>query len=768
MAEAADNHGTTPSPVRRLWRAPRARRRQLAALVAALPVFAGLLQLPAAQPAEAAPTGSRAVDVSVNRVAPLVPAADDTVTISGTLTNKGKDKISDARVGLRMTGAPLDSRSAITDAAKRKDFTWQEDGNEVGGPGVKELKNGLAPGVTIPFSLRVPAKDLPTDGPGVYQLAVTVSGTTPDDQLESVRGIEHTFLPWQPSERSTRTGLTFLWPLISTPQLSARTDPDDVQTPYFVSDTLERELQPGGRLQVLLDQGRDLPVTWVIDPDLLASVNAMTSKHWVIDENGNEVAGTKEAQETARAWLKELQEAVQGGEVIALPFADTDLASIAHRADRSATTLKQLREATELAATTVESVLQVPARTDFSWPVAGALDPAVVDISDEGGADKVIARSDSLRESPDLSYTPTAARPIAGDQTAVVSDATLSRLFEGDMVDGDKSALAVQQFLAQTLMITLQAPNKARSIVVAPQRTPTASQAQTMAEALRGLSQQYWTTGETLTEAAEETPDPQANRTVPAASRYPKKLRAQELRSDTFAAIRRTQQELDDFQVVLTEPVRVIAPIGNALKRELSNQWRGDPNGATAYRAAVADELDKLTGSVQLIDKTDLTLSGNTGVIPVTVQNNLVQDVKGLKVRLTSSNDQRLQIVTGEQVVTVAGGRSTTVKFETKAKASGPYTITAQLFTPDGRTFGTAKTFKVEVTSITSTVLLVIGVGILLVVLAGVRMYSQRKRAAATEDSPGESGVEDDRTGSSDDTGPAAGAPTGTGEKVDR
>ncbi|MFC7217147.1 DUF6049 family protein [Streptomyces polyrhachis] len=769
MAEAADNDGTTRGSARRARRPRTAGRRQArraGLLLAALPVLAGLLQLPGAEHAQAA-SGSRTVEVSVSELSPALPTEDDTVTVSGRLLNRGEERISGARVALRMTGAPMESRTAIARSAERTAFSWQQDGYELDGAGSRRIDGGLPPGIAVPFTLRVPAEELRTDGAGVYQLTVSVSGATAANPTESVLGLQHAFLPWQTGERGTKTGLTYLWPLISQPQLTARTDPDKAQTPYFRSDALERELRPGGRLQVLLDQGMDLPVTWVVDPDLLASVNAMTSPYWVLGADGRtRTPGSRENRERAKAWLAGLQSAVQGREVVALPYADTDLASVAHRAEGASTTRKQLREAVQLSRVTVESVLGVPARSDFAWPVDGAIDPAIVQTAADAGANKIIARSDSLRERTDLTYTPSAARPIGGGRTAVVADAGLSRLFEGDMLDAGKSARAVQQFLAQTLMVTLEAPNRQRSIVVAPQRTPTAAQAQTMATALRSLSQQRWTSPQDLTAAAKAPADPQAATTVPGAGSYPAKLRRQELGTATFTGIRQAQQQVDDFQVILTDPERVTVPIGNSIKRELSTEWRGNPNGAKHYREAVVDELTELTGSVRLIDKTDLTLSGHSGTLPVTVQNNLAQDVKGLKVRLTSSNNLGLQ-VSEDQVVSVPGGHSTSVKFDTTANASGTYTITAQLFTADDRPVGGAKAFRVEVTSITSTVLLVIGVGILLVVLAGVRMYTQRKRAAAQDPADGAPGGKDAGTGG-DDTGPAPGAPTAPGEKVDR
>ena len=52
------------------------------------------------------------------------------------------------------------------------------------------------------------------------------------------------------------------------------------------------------------------------------------------------------------------------------------------------------------------------------------------------------------------------------------------------MGSADTATLAAQRFLAQTLMITEQAPGQQRSIVIAPQRMPTTSQALTMAASL--------------------------------------------------------------------------------------------------------------------------------------------------------------------------------------------------------------------------------------------------------------------------------------------
>ncbi|NGN67479.1 hypothetical protein G5C51_26690 [Streptomyces sp. A7024] len=756
-----------------------ARRRLAAAVLLGLAVLAGLVQLPSAPPAQAQGEVSRSVDVSIDKLTPTVPAEGDTVTVSGKLTNRTAETITDAHAALRVVG-PLDSRSTIAQARERNGFSQQSDGTEI--ESSKRNVGSLAPGVSEPFKIRISVGKLGLDRGGVYQLAASVSAPPAGGGYQRVVGIDRTFLPWQEAAREQRTNLSFMWPLISEPHLTARTEADDEQTPVFKSDALERQLRPGGRLQQLVSLGADLPVTWVIDPDLLAGVDAMREGYSVQTEDGKTVPG--KGQAVAKAWLAQLEEALDGREVVALPFGDTDVASLAHNGEKVAGSLDHLKNATEMATTTFETVLPgVKPRTDFAWPVEGAIDPAIVNTATSAGARNIIARSDSLKEAGGLPYTPSASRPIGGGRTAVVADSRLSRLFEGDMNQAEESSVAVQEFLAQTQMITLQQPNRERSIVVAPQRTPTASQAQTMAAAVDGLSDSLWTDPQNLARAAKAEPDPRANRTVPGASAYPNDLRRQEIPTRTFQQIQETQGKVQDFQQILDAPGRVVTPFTTAILRELSNQWRGDPNGATAYRENVSEYLKELTNEVQLVDKSDLTLSGRSGTIPVTVQNKLLQDVKGLRLELRSSSPKRLD-VSKSQWIEVGGGHSTTVKFDTEAFANGPVEIEAQLYTADGQTFGEAKTFTVEVTSITSTVLLVIGVGILLLVLAGVRMYTARKRRAAAEDAePEEDGPEaggpearqdegpedpgSDGSGD-DDTGPESGAPSGAGEKVDR
>ncbi|MFF7360254.1 DUF6049 family protein [Streptomyces sp. NPDC008125] len=765
MAEAADSQGTHPSPARR-W------MRRTASVLLGVPLLTGLLAGPAASAplagtAEKAAAVSSTVDVALNSLAPSAPVEGDSLVVSGTLTNKGKETIKDAELDLRV-GPRLSGRSSIDANAKRTGYLPGVDAEPLGDPYTVQVSS-LRKGVSQDFSLSVPVDKLPLDSAGVYQLAVSLTGQTSASSYERVLGIQRTFLPWQPEESDSKSKLTFLWPLIASAHITAETASDEQQTPVFRDDELAAELQPGGRLEQLVSLGSGLPVTWVIDPDLLASVDAMAGTYRV-ESGDTTVPGTNQA--VAKKWLEALQKAVNGGKVVALPFADPDLASIAHRGKNVSGTLSHLQTATEAATTTVETVLHTTPTTEFAWPVDGAVDPSIVDVATSAGAHNVIARSDSLKETGNLLYTPTAARPIGGGTNAVVADYRLSTVFGGDMTGGERSTLAVQNFLSQTLAFTKQDEEKERSIVVAPQRTPTAAQAQTMARALRTLDDGRWTEPLDLVGASEVKPDAGATTRVPSSSAYPKKLRRQELPTQAFQDIRAIQDSLNSFQVILTQPERVVTPFGNAINRSMSTSWRGKPLEAQQYRDAVRTYLQGLVGQVNLIAKSDVTLSGRSATIPVTVQNQLVQGVDHLVLRLTSDNATRLKLNDGGAVaelpVAIAGGHSQSVKFDADANVNGQVQVRARLFTQDGTPYGDEMTFTVKVSELTPTVLLVIAGGLLLLVLAGVRMYNHRKRAVASDTSEGGGGEPEQPSDPTPDTGPESGDPSGTGEKVDR
>ncbi|CAM5554059.1 hypothetical protein STENM327S_07934 [Streptomyces tendae] len=430
MAEAADFQGTSASPARR-W------LRRTTALLAGAPLLAGLVQLPAAGAAHAeeataalTESDSGSVAVAVDSLTPSAPTDGDTVTVSGTVTNRGKQAVTDAHVGLRV-GPPVDTRSSVDAIAKDSDDLQGSISPEIDDKYTEKFSK-LAPGVAEHFNISVPVDDLNLGNDGVYEFAVSLSGETSAQPWEQILGIQRTFLPWQPDEADTRTKTTALWPLVSTTHMAAETGPNEEQTPVFLNNDLAKEISPGGRLNQMVALGKDLDITWVVDPDLLASVDAMTGSYRVRDGDKT-TAGTQQA--VAKQWLADLQDAVADKEVVALPFADPDLASLAHNGTDVTGSLSQLKDATDVVDNTVEPILHVKPNTDFAWPVDGAVDRSIVKVATPGprtgGPDAGTCRTATTLGPPSSwASTTWSARPVSSVTSRTpsrTSSATSSR-----------------------------------------------------------------------------------------------------------------------------------------------------------------------------------------------------------------------------------------------------------------------------------------------------------------------------------------------------
>ncbi|GAA1077157.1 hypothetical protein GCM10009665_79920 [Kitasatospora nipponensis] len=220
------------------------------------------------------------------------------------------------------------------------------------------------------------------------------------------------------------------------------------------------------------------------------------------------------------------------------------------------------------------------------------------------------------------------------------------------------------------------------------------------------------------------------------------------------------QGRLDQLLSVLTQPQRVRGPFSAAMVRSMSTAWRDQAPEGSSYRAGVQSYLVSLTGAVKLTPKSTVTLAGDTGTVLVSVKNDLNQAVGNLQVKLSSSQPNRVNVALPQNVLLEAT-TSLTLRFPAKARNNGPVQMTAQLMTTGtpSQAYGEPVVFTVEVTSVTSGVLYVIGGGVVLMLLAALRFTLQRrKRAAEPDDEPDdepEDGPEDEG-GAAEETGAAA------------
>ncbi|MBO1418186.1 DUF6049 family protein [Streptomyces sp. FH025] len=743
-------------------RSGRLARRFAAACAAALTLFtaAPATALPAGgnvrPAADAATTAEYPVALSIESVTPQVAVPNGTVTITGHVTNAGRSAVKGAHAAVRkpVSSKPLQRRSELASVATRSTPS-DRDGVELDSP--QYALPELNPGQSQSYTLSVAVSDLGLSDSGVYELAVDAWGTTADSGRDRALGIARTFLPYNPGGADAQpTKVTTLWPLVHAPVLAAQTAAadNDQTVPVLRDDSLATEFAPGGRLYELVDTGSKLTgLTWVVDPDLLDTAFAMTGKYRV-QKPGTENSGkaAKEdntvpgsGQAAAAAWLDKLRAAVAkpGGQVVALPYADPDLASIAHNGSDLAGMGTALNKAATAGRLTVEGRLSVDTRSDVAWPYQGHLDQQIAGIARQAGSGLLLVNGASMPEPDSVNYTATAVRPIGNGQNAVVADETVSALFQNDLSTPQEQTEAAQRFLAETFAITHEQPQNQRGLLIMPPRELTAGSAKVLAGALQAADK--WTTPVKLDALAQSAPDPKANTTVPAPADYPTQARASELTAADLSSTDDIQHNLDILMRVLTLPQRVRGPFSAAMVRSLSTEWRAQPEAGGTYREGVTKYLKDLTEAVKVPPKTAVTLAGNTGQLQVSVRNDLTQTVTNLKLVLTSTQPNRVWVGKAEELVLPAS-QSVTLRFPAEARNNGKVTMTAQLWTtgPDPQKYGEAQVFRVEVTSVTNGVLYVFaGAGVLLL-LAALRFVRQRKRRGGQPHEDGDQPVGDD------------------------
>ncbi|MFB7905438.1 DUF6049 family protein [Kitasatospora sp. NPDC056076] len=739
-----------------------------------------LLALVAAAPAAALPTGGNVrptvdstataeypVVLTIETVTPQLAVQNGTVSITGHVTNSGKSALKGAHAAVRkpVSSKPLQRRSELQGVAARTSPRG-DDGTELDSP--QYALPELNPGQSLPYTLSVAVSDLGFSESGVYELAVDAWGSTADNPRDRALGIARTFLPYsQGSSEAQPTKVATLWPLVHAPVLAAQTYAEgDQNLSVLRDDSLAADFAPGGRLYELVDTGAKLNgLTWVVDPDLLDAAFAMT-KPYRVQKPGTEGSGKsakdentvgRPASAAADAWLNKLRAAVakSGSQVVSLPYADPDLASIAHNGADLSGMGTALSKAATAGRLTVEGRLAVDTRSDVAWPYQGYLDQQIAGIARQAGSNLVLVNGASMPDPDSVNYTPTAVRPIGNGQNAVVADDTVSGPFQKDLSTPKDQTDATQRFLAETYAITHEQPQNQRGLLVMPPRELTVNTAKALATALQTAGDK-WLAPVKLDVLAQAAPDPKANTGVPSPADYPTQARASELPASALSGTDEIQQKLDTLMRVLTLPQRVRGPFSAAMVRSLSTEWRAQAPAGDAYRTGVTNYLNELTTAVQVPKKNVVTLAGNTGQLQVSVRNDLTQTVTNLQLRLTSIQPNRLRVGLPEQLVLPAS-QSVTLRFNAEARSNGPVTMVAQLWTtgPDSRPYGQAQTFTVEVTSVTNGVLYVFAGAAVLLVLAALRFMRQRKRRGGQPHEDGDQPVGDD---------PADGDPAGTAE----
>jgi hypothetical protein len=278
-------------------------------------------------------------------------------------------------------------------------------------------------------------------------------------------------------------------------------------------------------------------------------------------------------------------------------------------------------------------------------------------------------------------------------------------------------------------MISSEAPNLARSLVIAPPTGWDPSPAE--AAALLSITHDApWLRSVSLSALSADAAG------LPSTSLPAKQVSGHELSASYIAHLREVQASAALFTNLLYQPpAGVVRSLEAAVATTESSAWRdsGSPGGWLAL-SRLSGYLSDSEHKVQIIAGKKLFLAGTSGETPVSVKNGLSWTVQ---VRVVASTPLGSQLEVGPftSLLRVEAKKTNTVRMPVHSSTIGTSTVQLQLVTEDGFPLTwTTQSLSVQVTRFGRFLLIIIGGALGILVLTSVyRLRRKRQASAAAE-----------------------------------
>jgi hypothetical protein len=600
--------------------------------------------------------------VVLDALNPLLAQPGRSLEITGRVVNGRSTPIENAQVQLTISTRPLENRKQLADIF---------DGAEAPPSRVltqTPLRVAIAPRTQGNFTIKQAFDRMGLTDEGTYVLGVQVT------DAGRVIGEMRTFLPWFPPGSDVQPlSLVWLWPLSDWPARNA--------AGVLLNDQTPREISPGGRLAELVRIGAGFPVSWVVDPSLAQTVNAMTTGYEV-KRDGVTVVGDRSA--VAQQWLLDVR-GVSDAPMWAIPYADVD-ASASRRAGLTTDVVRSITGASAIAG----RALGEPVQGGLYWAPFGRLDTPTADLLASAGVNTVVLSAAALADEPTAASSRAALGTTFGALDAVLIDPQLASLLAAPQNTNNEVLVHRQRFLAETALIA-QDEAAPRTVVVGPRNVRWAPTSRFISPLLRASQRAPWLQMQTLDAfLAQEAPGIPRDRTG-----YGERARNAELTAEYLAQVARVTNRVAVLAEVLDNPVGITEPFSSALLRAQSSAWRSEPETASSLLRSIRGEVNAEIAKVQVLTSGLVTFSGDSGIVPITIQNDLSQTVT-VGVRLISEPAGRIlsDDTTG---ITIESGKRSSIEVGARVIGGEVVNVTVQLLTPDGQRFGTPG--KIEVGS---------------------------------------------------------------------
>lgn len=643
---------------------------------------------------------TQAVQVLIDDVAPVPVGKKSTLLIRGRVANSGEDTMAAPHVRLRLSPQPLASRGEV---ATVLDGTTDRQGLPVPGTS-SSLDRSLEPGQQAEFRIKTPMSrmQLP-DKAAVFAFFVEVVAGP-----ESL-GSAGVLVPWFPKgSEYLASKLALTWPLTQRPAVA--------NDQLVLDPALPREFAADGRLSKLLDVGATAEVSWLVDSATVETARELAEGYRLRTGSGFRPGDQSEA---AERFGKRLSETLTDQRV-ALPgyaFADVDALY------RSGLTSFVVRSAS-LPRIIGEARLEDSVLEEFFVAPGGFTNAETLQVLVDAGIRNVILSDTAFPPDPELNYTPTGAASVeasGGSLNVLLSDSRLNETLARDLSTSEGRSLVRQMFLAELAMITLERPSEPRRVV---------AQSPDLWDPPSG-----WTKG--LLSSVMSVPwidliqlgdVNQGDLVERSLTGYGKRQRRQELPRTYVREIVALEKQLESVIRIVDDPAGFGESFTLSLQRAGSSLWRDDIPGRNRLITTIAQQLDDEQRKVRVVSTGNVTLAGDSGILPLTVANDLDRSVT-VKVNLQTDNQIRL-LYEPPGLVKVAAAQKVGLEVPIQVLGSQPMEVTVVMADSDGNLFDDSAKLQVQSTASTQVAAVVAGIGALgFLILLGLRIYRRRQRA---------------------------------------
>ncbi|NUR59625.1 MAG: hypothetical protein HOV87_13300 [Catenulispora sp.] len=574
---------------------------------------------------------------------------------------------------------------------------------------------------------------------GVYAVDIDITDSDGD-----FLGGQRTYVVWKPVTDTKEARVALLWPVVGMPGLTGQKTANDAAAPIVSDPQAAAQFAPQGRLSQIFQDGQRFPVNWILDPDVLYTANRLSSGYFVASPDGSLKPEGGNGALDAKGWYDaahQLFTASATQNCWNLPYADPDVTTLAHSQGGQ----PLLNAAVKLQAPVTTGACRKP--QTIAWPAGGQADTATMKALQAAGVSDQL----TLLSSNVVSSTAWKSAHVALPESpnTVVYDTYLSNVFAdqapppaGQPQLSTPGVLAAQEWLAQTALLAGDYTD--RVLVVAPPRdfTPTAPLADAIEKAEKMGPNDKWVGLQDLGKVL----DPKA--AAPPASPLVAKIDSPNLP----VAVVKSASDGQKLYHALHSIMDPNHERDDAVPfRPVATWWRGRP-GAAAFSGVVYNTVVQEHGLVSIAkQRQTLTLSGKSGMVPITIVN---KTNSAVHVFVQAHSEQSVKLkATDPGLQTVTSGTTATVRIRVEAQGNGQTVkLMATLYTCDDFSSGCtyypgdlftplksedgAVEIPVKVSRIGIIALgLMIGSGILLIALIGLRVYrAKRAQHAPAQD----------------------------------